>query len=188
MRRRKRMAGSPPDHPKSAPGSSRKPPRKSSPKLSSKPLRKPLSGGTDYLRTVHHEGYDAGINSLFVPAIKVEAGKLVFISGMTCAPTYHQHPHRPEDFDAIPGDAAGQAVIAYRHLGQALKAAGCEPSHVVSLTRFLTHLAEDQDAINRVQGEFFNGHLPTSTTVEVKRMATDPRIRLEIQAIAVAPA
>jgi enamine deaminase RidA (YjgF/YER057c/UK114 family) len=51
----------------------------------------------------------------------------------------------------------------------------------------MTNWAEDQDAINRIQGEFFNGHLPTSATVEVSRMATDPRIRLEIQAIAVAP-
>lgn len=147
----------------------------------------PSPGGMGHLHVVHHAGYSPDINSLFVPAIKVEAGKLVFISGVTCAPVYHQHPHRPRDFDAIPRDAAGQAATTYRHLGLALEAAGCRPSHVVSLTRFLTNLAEDQDAINRVQGEFFNGHLPTSTTVEVKRLATDPRIRLEIQAIAVAP-
>ena len=61
------------------------------------------------------------------------------------------------------------------------------PADVVSLTRFFTNIAEDQDAINAIQGEFFGGHLPTSTTVEVKRLATDPRLRLEIQAIAVAP-
>jgi 2-iminobutanoate/2-iminopropanoate deaminase len=35
-----------------------------------------------------------------------------------------------------------------------------------------------------VQGEYLGGHLPTSTTVEVKRLATDPRLRLEIQAVA----
>jgi enamine deaminase RidA (YjgF/YER057c/UK114 family) len=61
------------------------------------------------------------------------------------------------------------------------------PSDVVSLTRFFTHIAEDQDTINAIQAAFFAGHLPTSTTVEVKRLATDPRLRLEIQAIAVAP-
>lgn len=139
-----------------------------------------------HLTPIHHEGYDPNINSLYVPAIKVEAGKLVFISGVTCAPVYHDHPHRAEDFDSIPADAAAQATLAYRHLAQALQAAGCRPSDVVSLTRFLTNLGEDQDAINRVQGEFFEGHLPTSTTVEVKRLATDPRCRLELQAIAVA--
>ena len=139
------------------------------------------------LEVVHHEGYDPAINSLFVPAIKVASGKLVFISGVTGAPVYHDHPHRPEEFDAIPLDAASQARLAYEHLAQALTAAGCTPADVVSLTRFLTNVAEDQDAINAIQGAFFAGHLPTSTTVEVKRLATDPRLRLEIQAIAVAP-
>jgi len=140
-----------------------------------------------HLEIIHHEGYDPNVNSLFVPAIKVAGGKLVFISGVTGAPVYHDHPHRPHEFDGIPKDAAGQAMLAYEHLAQALAAAGCRPAHVVSLTRFLTNLAEDQDEVNRVQAAFFGGHLPTSTTVEVKRLATDPRLRLEIQAIAVAP-
>jgi enamine deaminase RidA (YjgF/YER057c/UK114 family) len=139
------------------------------------------------IEVVHHEGYDPAINSLFVPAIKVASGRLVFISGVTGAPVYHDHPHRPEDFDAIPLDAASQARLAYAHLAQALSAAGCTPAGVVSLTRFFTNIAEDQDAINAIQAAFFAGHLPTSTTVEVKRLATDPRLRLEIQAIAVAP-
>jgi enamine deaminase RidA (YjgF/YER057c/UK114 family) len=141
-----------------------------------------------HLRTVHHDGFDPAINSLFVPAIKVDAGKLVFISGVTAAPVYHDHPHRPGDFDAIPSDARSQAALAFEHLAQALAAAGCEPRHVVMMTRYFTDIAADQDAVNAVQGGFFRGHLPTSTTVEVKRMATDPRIKLEIQAIAVAPA
>jgi 2-iminobutanoate/2-iminopropanoate deaminase len=140
------------------------------------------------LEIVHHEGYDPAINSLFVPAIKVASGKLVFISGVTGAPVYHDHPHRPEEFGAIPLDAASQARLAYEHLSQALTAAGCTPADVVSLTRFFTNIAEDQDTINAIQAGFFAGHLPTSTTVEVKRLATDPRLRLEIQAIAVAPA
>lgn len=139
------------------------------------------------LEVVHHEGYDPAINSLFVPAIKVASGRLVFISGLTGAPVYHDHPHKPEVFDGIPLDAAAQARLAFEHLSQALTAAGCVPADVVSLTRFFTHIAEDQDAVNAIQGEFFTGHLPTSTTVEVKRLATDPRLRLEIQAIAVAP-
>lgn len=143
---------------------------------------------SDHLEVVHHEGFDPAINSLFVPAIKVASGQLVFVSGVTGAPVYHEHPHVPEVFDDIPPDAASQARLAYEHLDQALRAAGCGRAHVVSLTRFFTHIAEDQDAVNRIQGEFFGGHLPTSTTVEVKRLATDPRLRLEISAIAVAPA
>ena len=139
-----------------------------------------------HLEVVHHDGYDPAINSLFVPAIKVARGSLVFISGVTGAPVYHDHPHRPEVFDAIPPDAAAQARLAFEHLAQALAAAGCVPQDVVSLTRFFTDVGGDQDAVNAIQGAFFAGHLPTSTTVEVKRLATDPRLKLEIQAIAVA--
>jgi enamine deaminase RidA (YjgF/YER057c/UK114 family) len=141
----------------------------------------------DSLEVIHHEGFDPALNSLFVPGIKVHGGTLVFFSGVTAAPVYHDHPHRPHDFDTIPPDAQTQAKLAYAHLALALEAAGCERKHVVQLTRFFTHIDEDQDAINRVQSEFFAGHLPTSTTVEVNRLATDPRLRLEIQAIAVAP-
>lgn len=143
--------------------------------------------GTVHLETIHHDGYDPTIDSLFVPAIKVASGRLVFVSGVTGAPVYHDHPHRPEVFDTIPLDAASQARLAYDHLAQALTAAGCVPAHVVSLTRYFTHIAEDQDTVNAIQSAFFAGHLPTSTTVEVQRLATDPRLRLEIQAIAVAP-
>ena len=143
---------------------------------------------TDHLEIVHHDGYDPGINSLFVPAIKVHGGSsLVFVSGVTAAPVYHDHPHIASEFDAIPLDAQGQAELVYAHLDQALHAAGCARHHVVVLTRFLTDVAADQDVINRLQGAFFGDHLPTSTTVEVSRLATDPRLRLEIQAIAVAP-
>lgn len=139
------------------------------------------------LEVIHHEGYDPEINSLFVPAIKVAAGRLVFISGVTAAPVYHDHPHIASDFDRIPPDAEGQARLVYEHLDLALEASGCGRDDVVVLTRFLTDVAGDQDVINRLQGEFFGAHLPTSTTVEVNRLATDPRLRLEIQATAVAP-
>jgi enamine deaminase RidA (YjgF/YER057c/UK114 family) len=134
------------------------------------------------LEIVHTDGYDPAINSLFVPAIRV--GSLLFVSGVTAAPTYHDHPHRPEDFDGIPGDAESQARLVYEHLDEALRAAGTDRRRVVMLTRFLVDVAGDQDAVNRVQGEYLGDHLPTSTTVEVSRLATDPRLRLEVQAIA----
>lgn len=136
----------------------------------------------DPLEIVHTEGYDPEINSLYVPAIK--AGGLLFVSGVTAAPVYHDHPHRPEDFDSIPASAEAQAKVVFEHLDAALRAGGTEPSRAVSLTRFFVDVERDQDAVNRVQGDYFQGHLPTSATVEVSRLATDPRLHLEIQAIA----
>ncbi|HSK23044.1 MAG TPA: RidA family protein [Egicoccus sp.] len=142
---------------------------------------------SEHLEVVHHEGYDPAINSLFVPAIKVHGGKPVYISGVTAAPVYHDHPHIPADFDAIPLDAASQVKLVFDHLDLALAAAGCRRQDVVMLTRFLVDVAGDQDVINRTQSEYFGAHLPTSTTVQIVRLATDPRLRLEIQAVAIAP-
>jgi 2-iminobutanoate/2-iminopropanoate deaminase len=140
-----------------------------------------------HLEVVHHEGYDPAINSLFVPAIKVHGGTPVYISGVTAAPVYHDHPHIPEDFDRIPLDIEGQAPLIFEHLDLALEASGCRRQDVVMLTRFFIDVERDQDVVNRLQGEFFAGHLPTSTSVQVVRLATDHRLRLEIQAVAIAP-
>ncbi len=43
-----------------------------------------------------------------------------------------------------------------------------------------------QDDLNRVWAECLRGHLPTTTTVEVSRLATHPNCGVEISAIAVA--
>ena len=122
---------------------------------------------------IHHEGYDEAIVSPFVPAIRVVSNaRLVFISGVTGAPVYHDHPHQPEVFDSMPMDAAGQVRNAFDHLDLALAAAGCER----------------HDVVNKHQGEWFGGHIPTSTTLEISRLATDPRLRFEFHVVAAAPA
>jgi enamine deaminase RidA (YjgF/YER057c/UK114 family) len=138
---------------------------------------------------IHHEGYDDTIVSPFVPAVRVVSNaRLVFISGVTGAPVYHDHPHVPEVFDAMPADAAGQVRIAFEHLDQALAASGCERHDVVNMIRFFTDVEADQDVVNAHQAEWFGGHIPTSTTVQVTRLATDPRLRFEFHVVAAAPA
>jgi enamine deaminase RidA (YjgF/YER057c/UK114 family) len=47
---------------------------------------------------------------------------------------------------------------------------------------------DEQDDLNRVWAEYLGGHLPTTTTVEVSRLATHPRCKIEISAIAVTDA
>jgi hypothetical protein len=53
--------------------------------------------------------------------------------------------------------------------------------------RFVKDLDRNQDAVNRVIGAYLGAHRPTTTTVEVVRLATDPRLILEITATAVVP-
>ncbi len=66
-----------------------------------------------------------------------------------------------------------------------LEAAGGKLSDVVQWTRFIVDEAKNQDAINRVMGRYFGDHRAASTSVEVVRLATDPKIVLEVEAVAV---
>jgi 2-iminobutanoate/2-iminopropanoate deaminase len=120
----------------------------------------------------------------YAPAIKVKGGTTVYLAGVTAAPVYHHHPHRPVEFDAMPRDMAGQAKAALENLKRGLEAVGATFADVVTADRFVTDLT-DQDALNRVWGEFFRDAKPATTTVQVVRLATDPRCLVEINAIAV---
>lgn len=133
---------------------------------------------------VHHPDRRTDVVMPYAPAIVVRRGRLVFVSGVTAAAVYHSHPHRDEEFD-LPSTMREQAVLAMQNLEKTLAAAGCTLADLVSATRYLTAVAE-QDDLNRVWGEYLRGHLPTTTTVEVSRLATHARCKLEISAIAVA--
>jgi enamine deaminase RidA (YjgF/YER057c/UK114 family) len=120
----------------------------------------------------------------YAPAIKVRGGTTVYCAGVTAAPVYHHHPHRPEEFDAMPGSMEGQARAALENLKKGLAAAGAGFADVISADRFLTDMSQ-QDALNRVWAEYFGDAKPATTTVQVVRLATDPRCLIEINAIAV---
>jgi enamine deaminase RidA (YjgF/YER057c/UK114 family) len=120
----------------------------------------------------------------YAPAIKVRGGTTVYLAGVTAAPVYHHHPHQPEEFDAMPSDMEGQARAALDNLQRGLKSVGASFADIVTADRFVTDLS-DQDALNRVWAEYFGEAKPTTTTVQVVRLATDPRCIVEINAIAV---
>lgn len=110
---------------------------------------------------------------------------MVFASGVTAAPVYHSHPHVPAEFDHIPDDPALQTEMTMENLKNVLHEAGGSLTDVVQLTRFIVDHDRNQDAINKVMAKFLGDHRATSTTVEVVRLATDPRLVLELQATAV---
>lgn len=133
---------------------------------------------------VHHPDRRKDVEMPYAPAILVRRGQLLFLSGLTAAPVYHSHPHREEEFNLPPG-MREQAVLTLENLKKTLEAAGCTLADIVSATRYLTDVAE-QDELNRVWATYLGDHRPTTTTVEVSRLATHPRCKLEISAIAVA--
>ena len=135
---------------------------------------------------VHHQDRRTDVVMPYAPAIVVRRGNLLFLSGLTAAAVYHSHPHRDEEFD-LPGTMREQAILVMENMKKTLEAAGCRLSDLVAATRYLTDVNE-QDDLNAVWASYLGGHLPTTTTVEVSRLATHPRCKLEITAIAVAEA
>ena len=84
----------------------------------------------------------------------------------------------------MPDTMEGQARVALEQLKKGLEAAGSCFEDVISADRFLTDM-EEQDDLNKVWAEYFGDAKPATTTVQVVRLATDPRCKIEINAIAV---
>ena len=120
----------------------------------------------------------------YAPAITVTGGKTIYLAGVTAAPVYHQHPHVAEEFDTIPGDMEGQARLVMENVKKGLEATGASFDDVVSSTRYLTDLTNQNDFFS-VWQEYFGEHTPATTTVQVVRLATDPRMLLEVNIVAV---
>jgi len=78
----------------------------------------------------------------------------------------------------------GQARQALENLKRGLESVGATFADVVTADRFVTDM-EQQDALNKVWAEYFGDAKPTTTTVQVVRLATDPRCLVEINAVAV---
>ena len=138
------------------------------------------------IEVVHTAKNDPSYNLPYAPAIVVRGGRLLFTATMA-APTYHHHPHRPEEFDHLPEDPGDPARMTLEQLEEILAAAGGTLQDVVFVTRFIKDVAANQDAINRVSAEYFGDHRPSSCTVEVVRLATDPRLKFEMSVIAAVP-
>jgi 2-iminobutanoate/2-iminopropanoate deaminase len=134
------------------------------------------------VRPVHHPD-KRHVEMPYAPALLVRRGSLLFLSGLTAAPVYHSHPHREEEFD-LPPHMREQAVLLMENLKTTLAAAGCTLADVVSATRYLTDVAE-QDDLNAVWASYLGAHRPTTTTVEVSRLATHANCKIEISVVAV---
>ncbi len=130
---------------------------------------------------------ESGANLPFTPALKVRGGNIVFLSGITGAPVPHSHPHIPSEFDSLDFDAAAQTEQVMERLQETVRAAGGELSNVIQVTRFVKDIGANQDAINEVMNRYWGVHRPASTSVEIVRLATDPRFILEVEAVAVIP-
>jgi enamine deaminase RidA (YjgF/YER057c/UK114 family) len=112
--------------------------------------------------------------ALAVPA----KGVLVFVSGMTA--------RRTDGTVAGVGDVEEQARQVCENIKTALEAAGGTLADVCRVDVYLRNIG-DRERVNKVRRQFFGSPPPTSTMVEVSKLAS-PEFLVEISAIAlVAP-
>ena len=141
----------------------------------------------DLYEYIHTQENEPRFNMPYTPAIRVKGGRIVYLAGVTAAPVYHTHPHVPEEFDDIPLDPEAQASVCMENIESVMKAAGGGLTDIIEITRYMVDQAKNQDGVNRAMARHLADHRPASTSVEVVRLATDPRLILELKAVAVVP-
>lgn len=121
----------------------------------------------------------------YAPAISISGPvDILYLSGMTAAPLYHQHPHVPEEHQHAP-DIETQVRRAMDKIKLVLDTAGLSLRHVVKITKYLTDM-RDLEGMSKVLTEYFGDWKPASTTICVNCL-NQPGARVEIEVTAVRP-
>lgn len=111
---------------------------------------------------------------LYSHVVSVEPRRLIFISGQLA---------RDRDGHIVgAGDMRAQLRQTLENIKAALEAAGASLSDLVRTNTYVTDIDEYFKHTD-VRMEYYNHAMPTSTTVEVKRLA-QPELMVEIDAIA----
>jgi len=101
------------------------------------------------------------------------AGNTVYIAGLTA---------RDSGGAAVGGDDEAQARVIFTKIKALVEAAGGQMADLVKMTIYVTDIRR-REQVWRARKDFFTGNFPTSTLVEVSKLA-DPAITVEIDAIA----
>ena len=105
----------------------------------------------------------------------IRAGDHIYVTGTA--------PIDDQGKTFAPGDGYAQARRCLEIIEKALKELGATMSHVVRTRMFVTDISRWAD-FGRAHREFFTGHLPATTMVEVKSLI-DPDMLIEIEVDAV---
>jgi 2-iminobutanoate/2-iminopropanoate deaminase len=116
-----------------------------------------------------------GGHVLYAPVVTVVPGKLIFISGLLA--------RNAEGKIVGVGDMRAQIHQVGKNLAAALSSAGAGLSDLVRTQTFTTDIDEFFRHVD-VRMEYFGAALPSSTTVEVRRLS-HPDFLVEVEAIAV---
>lgn len=113
---------------------------------------------------------------LYSHAVSVEGRRLIFVSGQLS---------RDRDGNTVGrGDMRAQLRQVGENVKTALEAAGASLKDLVKTTTYVTDIDEFFKHVD-VRTDYFGPALPTSTTVEVRRLS-HPDFLVEIEAVAAA--
>ncbi len=101
-------------------------------------------------------------------------GQFLFVSGMTARGT-----------EAESGDMEAQTDAVLKKIEHVLESEGASFKDVARVTVYVTDL-NDFEKIHEVRRRYFGDYLPASTLVQVASLI-GPKIKIEIEAIAVVP-
>ena len=121
----------------------------------------------------------------YAPAVRiVGACDLMFISGATPSPLYHDHPHRDEEH-VHPHSIEEQTRNAMDTIASILETAGATWTDVIKVTKYLTDI-RDFDGLHRTMNRYFGDWRPASTALCVNQLSS-PGARVEIEMVVALP-
>ena len=101
----------------------------------------------------------------------VQVGGFLYVSG--------QIPLDAKTGQLVEGNIAEETGLVMENLGYILKEAGCDYSHVVKSTIFLSDM-ELFAEVNSVYGEYFPDAAPARETVAVKGLPKNVRVEISV--------
>jgi len=101
----------------------------------------------------------------------VQAGNLVFVSGQVALD--------PVSGDMNNSDLATETHQVLKNLQAVLNAAGCDFSHVVKTTIFLSDM-QLFGQVNEIYGSYFQGNYPARETVAVKGLPKNANVEISV--------
>jgi len=112
----------------------------------------------------------------YSPAVKIAGGTTIYMAGHT--------GYQDERGETYPGDFDGQVRVVFERMRKTLESAGGKLDDIVTMTVFITDMANGT-RFTQLRKEFFpEGRYPASALIGVKELAR-PEMMIEIQGIAV---
>lgn len=112
----------------------------------------------------------------YSPAVKITGGTTIYLAGHA--------GYQDDKGETYPGNFDGQVRVAFERMRKTLENAGGRLDDIVTMTVFVTDMANGT-RFTQLRKEFFqNNRYPASALIGIKELAR-PEMMIEIQAIAV---